>query len=92
MADSVASPAINWLGLPVVATVAQLLCRELTLHNEYLRVENKVLRSKLSGRISCNPPPPARLRQPICHASRHPKQAPQIVSRPYNPSDRRGGG
>ena len=42
---------VNWLGLPVVATVARLLCRELTLQNEYLRVENKVLRSKLPGRI-----------------------------------------
>ena len=42
---------INWLGLPVVATVARLLCRELTLRNEYLRVENRVLRSKLPGRI-----------------------------------------
>ena len=42
---------VNWLGLPVVATVARLLCQELTLQNEYLRVENKVLRSKLLGRI-----------------------------------------
>ena len=42
---------INWLGLPVVATMARLLCRELTLQNEYLRVENRVLRSKLPGRI-----------------------------------------
>jgi hypothetical protein len=29
--------------LPVIATVARLLCRELTLQNKYLRIENKVL-------------------------------------------------
>jgi hypothetical protein len=28
-----------------------LLCRELTLQNEYLRAENKVLKSKIKGRI-----------------------------------------
>jgi len=41
----------NWAGLPLVATVARLLCRELTLQNEYLRLENKVLKSKVKGRI-----------------------------------------
>ena len=41
----------NWLGLPVIATVARLLCRELTLQNEYLRTENAVLKSKIKGRI-----------------------------------------
>ena len=41
---------VNWLGLPVVATVARLLCRELTLQNEYLRVENEVLREQLKGK------------------------------------------
>jgi len=45
---------VNWAGLPLIATVARLLCRELTLENEYLRQENKVLRSKLSGRIRFN--------------------------------------
>jgi hypothetical protein len=30
----------DWAGLPVIATVARLLCRELTLQNEYLRLEN----------------------------------------------------
>jgi len=44
----------NWAGLPLVATVARLLCRELTLQNEYLRQENKVLRSKIEGRIRFN--------------------------------------
>ena len=37
--------------LPVVATLARLLCQELTLQNEYLRVENKMLRSKLPKRL-----------------------------------------
>jgi transposase InsO family protein len=35
----------------VIATVARLLCRELTLQNEYLRLENRVLKEKVSGRI-----------------------------------------
>jgi len=34
---------LNWAGLPVIATVARLLCRGLTLHNEYLRLENRIL-------------------------------------------------
>ncbi len=41
----------RWLGLPVIATVARILCRELTLQNEYLRLENKILRSKIRGRV-----------------------------------------
>jgi len=28
---------MDWAGLPVIATVARLSCRELTLENEYLR-------------------------------------------------------
>jgi len=31
---------LDWAGLPVIATVARVLCRELTLQNEYLRLEN----------------------------------------------------
>ncbi len=50
--DSRSRHEVNWLGRPVVATVARLLCQELTLQNEYLRVENKLLRSKLPGRTS----------------------------------------
>ena len=38
-------------GLPVIATVARLLCRELTLQNEYLQLENRTLKEKVSGRI-----------------------------------------
>ena len=41
----------RWLGLPVIATVARILCRELTLQNEYLRLENKILKSKIRGRV-----------------------------------------
>ena len=41
----------EWAGLPVIATVARLLCRELTLQNEYLLLENRTLKSKIPGRI-----------------------------------------
>ena len=41
----------HWLGLPVIATVARLLCRELTLQNVYLLVEDKILKSRVQGRI-----------------------------------------
>ncbi|NQT94138.1 MAG: hypothetical protein HQ559_15355, partial [Lentisphaerae bacterium] len=44
----------SWANVPLVATVARLLCHELTLQNEYLRQENKVLRSKVRGRIRFN--------------------------------------
>jgi len=42
---------LNWAGLPLIATVARLLCRELTLQNESLRQENKILKSRIKGRI-----------------------------------------
>jgi urease accessory protein UreF len=42
---------LEWAGRPVIATVARLLCRELTLQNEYLRLENGILKEKVSGRI-----------------------------------------
>jgi len=32
---------IDWMGLPMIAVVARLLCRELTLENEYLRLERQ---------------------------------------------------
>ena len=41
----------DWAGLPVIATLARLLCPELTLQNEYLRLENRILKEKVSGRI-----------------------------------------
>ncbi len=43
--------AIPWAGIPLIATVARLLCRELTLQNEYLREENRILKSRIKGRI-----------------------------------------
>jgi hypothetical protein len=42
---------LDWVGLPVIATVARLLCRELTLQNEYLRLENRLLKEKMPGRL-----------------------------------------
>ncbi len=42
---------LDWAGLPVIATVARLLCRELTLQNEYLRLANRILEEKVSGQI-----------------------------------------
>jgi len=44
---------LDWAGLPVIATVARLLCRELTLGNEYLRLENRILKEKAqaTGRL-----------------------------------------
>ena len=49
--ETTSTQPAQWLGLPVIATIARLLCRELTLQNEYLRLENKILRSKIEGRI-----------------------------------------
>jgi len=42
---------LDWASLPVIAVVARLLCRELTLQNEYLRLENRTLKEKVPGRI-----------------------------------------
>ena len=41
--------ANKWLNMPIIATVTRLLCRELPLQNEYLRQENKVLKSKINN-------------------------------------------
>ncbi len=49
--ENVAEREMDWAGLPVIATVARLVCRELTLQNEYLRTENRILKGKVSGRI-----------------------------------------
>ena len=43
--------ANKWLSVPIIATIARLLSRELTLQNEYLRQENKLLKSKIKKRI-----------------------------------------
>jgi hypothetical protein len=45
------NPSSNWLSVPLIATVARILCRELTLQNEYLMRENKILKSKIKKRI-----------------------------------------
>ena len=44
--------ASKWFNVPVIATITRLLCRELTLQNEYLRLENKMLRSKITKRMT----------------------------------------
>ena len=41
----------DWAGLPLIAAVARVPCRELTLQNEYLLVANRILKSKVNGRI-----------------------------------------
>ncbi len=46
--------ANKWLNVPIIATITRLLCRELTLQNEYLRQENKILKSKIKKRIVFN--------------------------------------
>ena len=45
------NPGNKWLSVPLIATITRLLCRELTLQNEYLRQENKILKSKINKRI-----------------------------------------
>jgi hypothetical protein len=42
----------KWLSIPLIATVARILCRELTLQNEYLKQENKIYKSKINKRIN----------------------------------------
>ena len=44
-------PGNKWLSVPIIAMITRLLCRELTLQNEYLRNENKILKSKIKKRI-----------------------------------------
>jgi len=41
----------SWASLPLVATIARVLCREQTLQVEYLRTEVKALRSRVPGRL-----------------------------------------
>jgi hypothetical protein len=44
--------AYKWLSVPLIATITRLLRRELTLQNEYLRQENKILKSKIKNALS----------------------------------------
>ena len=46
------NPGNKWLNVPIIATITRLLCRELTLQNEYLRQENQILKSKIKKRIT----------------------------------------
>ena len=50
-ATSNMNPGNKWLSVPLIATITRLLCKELTLQNEYLRQENKILKSKIKNRI-----------------------------------------
>ena len=45
------SRRFNWARLPLIATIARVLCREVTLENEYLRVQYEVVRSKAPDRL-----------------------------------------
>ena len=45
-------PMSKWLSVPLIATITRLLCRELTLQNEYLSRENKIYKSKIEKRIN----------------------------------------
>ena len=38
--------------MPIIATITRLLSHELALQNEYLRTENKILKSKIKGRMA----------------------------------------
>ena len=46
-----AERGVDWVHLPVIATVARLLCREVTLQNEYLLLENRTFKSNIPGRL-----------------------------------------
>ena len=45
------NPVSKWLSVPIIATITRLLCRELTIQNEYLRRDNKILSSRINKRI-----------------------------------------
>ena len=49
--DTLTSPK-SWINIPVIGLVARILCRELVLQNEYLKTENRILKSKVSKRLS----------------------------------------
>ncbi len=40
--ERTAEREVDWIGLPMIATIVRLLCRELTLQSEYLRLENRM--------------------------------------------------
>jgi len=45
------SRRFNWARLPLIATIARVLCREVTLEAECLRIQYEVVRSKVAGPI-----------------------------------------
>jgi hypothetical protein len=49
-----AERGVDWVHLPVIVTVARLLCRELTMQNEYLLLETG--RSSPRSRAGCASP------------------------------------
>jgi hypothetical protein len=51
MGEKVDQRGLGWVGLPVIATVAGLLCRELTLQNGYLPPVKKIPRKRAPGRV-----------------------------------------
>ncbi len=45
------SRRFNWARLPLIATIAPLLCREQALEKEYLRVQYEIVWSEVPGRV-----------------------------------------
>lgn len=50
--DETLTPQKSWINVPVISLVARILCRELVLQNEYLKIENRILKSKVNHRLS----------------------------------------
>jgi len=50
--DDTLTPPRSWINVAVIALVARILCCELVLQNEYLKAENRILKSKVSKRLS----------------------------------------
>ena len=50
--ENTLTPRKSWINVPVIALVARILCRELVLQNEYLKAENRILKSKVKQRLS----------------------------------------
>jgi len=50
--ENILAPPRSWINVPVIALLTRILCRELVLQNEYLRTENRILKSKVSERLN----------------------------------------
>ena len=68
----------KWLSVPIIATITRLLCCELTLQNEYLRRENKILKSKIKKRISFTDEE----RRTLVESARWDNFAPSFITQP----------